>query len=305
MKWTEIKVRVRDRDEEILINKFYELGIDQLSIDDPRDLIDIKNDIGSWELFDENIIIGDDGQVELTAYISDEEDVSELVKSLKLSLKSMDILDFKLEEIEDKDWGENWKKHYKPVEVGDRIVIKPSWEDYDNSQGRILIELDPGMAFGTGTHETTSLCLRGLESYLKPGFTVFDIGCGSGILSIAAAKLGATRVLGVDIEPLSVKTSLENIEINKVEDCVSIREGDLLDNVEGKADLVVSNILADIIISMLDDLKGHMSKNGLFISSGIINVKEESVRKSLEEKGFEILDSIHDGEWVMIIARLK
>ncbi len=305
MKWTEIKVRVRDRDEEILINKFYELGIDQLSIDDPRDLIDIKNDIGSWELFDENIIIGDDGQVELTAYISDEEDVSELVKSLKLSLKSMDILDFKLEEIEDKDWGENWKKHYKPVEVGDRIVIKPSWEDYDNSQGRILIELDPGMAFGTGTHETTSLCLRGLESYLKPGFTVFDIGCGSGILSIAAAKLGASRVLGVDIEPLSVKTSLENIEINKVEDCVSIREGDLLDNVEGKADLVVSNILADIIISMLDDLKGHMSKNGLFISSGIINVKEESVRKSLEEKGFEILDSIHDGEWVMIIARLK
>ena len=305
MKWTEIKVRVRDRDEEILINKFYELGIDQLSIDDPRDLIDIKNDIGSWELFDENIIIGDDGQVELTAYISDEEDVSELVKSLKLSLKSMDILDFKLEEIEDKDWGENWKKHYKPVEVGDRIVIKPSWEDYDNSQGRILIELDPGMAFGTGTHETTSLCLRGLESYLKPGFTVFDIGCGSGILSIAAAKLGASRVLGVDIDPLSVKTSLENIEINKVEDCVSIREGDLLDNVEGKADLVVSNILADIIISMLDDLKGHMSKNGLFISSGIINVKEESVRKSLEEKGFEILDSIHDGEWVMIIARLK
>lgn len=256
-------------------------------------------------MFDENIIIGDDGQVELTAYISDEEDVSELVKSLKLSLKSMDILDFKLEEIEDKDWGENWKKHYKPVEVGDRIVIKPSWEDYDNSQGRILIELDPGMAFGTGTHETTSLCLRGLESYLKPGFTVFDIGCGSGILSIAAAKLGASRVLGVDIDPLSVKTSLENIEINKVEDCVSIREGDLLDNVEGKADLVVSNILADIIISMLDDLKGHMSKNGLFISSGIINVKEESVRKSLEEKGFEILDSIHDGEWVMIIARLK
>lgn len=172
--------------------------------------------------------------------------------------------------VDDEDFAETWKKYYKPIKIGNRILIKPSWEEYTLDENDILIELDPGMAFGTGTHETTAMCTEALEKYVKPEDIVYDIGCGSGILSIVAAKLGAKKVVGVDLDELCVKVSNENIVLNHVKQIVEIKKGNLLDVVEGKANIIVSNIIAEIIASMTKDLKHYLVDNGIFITSGII-----------------------------------
>ena len=189
------------------------------------------------------------------------------------------------------------------MRVGRNLVIKPSWEDYEEKPKDIIIELDPGMAFGTGDHETTFMCLEALEEFIDSDNLVYDIGCGSGILSIAASKLGAKKVVGVDLVPLAVEVSKENVKINNETEDVEIIHGNLLDVVEDKADLIVANIIAEIIVEMSNDLKDFLKIDGLFIGSGIILSKIDLVVNALEKAGFEILEIREMNEWACIIAR--
>ncbi len=216
-----------------------------------------------------------------------------------------------LSETEDKDWINNWKTFFKPFRAADNIVIKPTWEEYEKeNDSDILIEIDPGIAFGTGSHETTKLCIQALAKYVKEGDSILDVGCGSGILSIAALKLGAKHATAIDIDEVAVKVAAENMEVNQLaKSQYTLYDGDLITNTFLKVkagtghDIVVANILADVIIPLTGVIRPHIKKGGLYITSGIINTKEEEVREALIENGFEILGVEYMKEWCCFIAR--
>ncbi len=216
-----------------------------------------------------------------------------------------------LSETEDKDWINNWKTFFKPFRAADNIVIKPTWEIYEKeNEDDILIEIDPGIAFGTGSHETTKLCIQALDKYVKKGDSVLDVGCGSGILSIAALKLGAAHATAIDIDEVAVKVAAENMEVNHIPASqYTLFDGDLITNsfLKVKAgtghDIVVANILADVIIPLTGVIRPHLKKGGLYITSGIINTKEEEVREALIANGFEILGVEYMKEWCCFIAK--
>lgn len=216
-----------------------------------------------------------------------------------------------LSETEDKDWINNWKTFFKPFRAADNIVIKPTWETYEKeNEDDILIEIDPGIAFGTGSHETTKLCIQALDKYVKEGDSVLDVGCGSGILSIAALKLGAAHATAIDIDEVAVKVAAENMEVNHIPASqYTLFDGDLITNsfLKVKAgtghDIVVANILADVIIPLTGVIRPHLKKDGLYITSGIINTKEEEVREALIANGFEILGVEYMKEWCCFIAK--
>ena len=210
-----------------------------------------------------------------------------------------------LGQVNEEDWANEWKKYYKPTKIGEKLVVKPTWEDYEVQDGDLVIELDPGMAFGTGTHETTTMCMRELEKYVTEDSKVFDIGCGSGILAIAAAKLGAKDVIAVDLDEVAVKVAAENVAHNHVQDSVQVLHGNLIDVVSDKADIVVANIIADIIKILARDVHSCMKEDAVFISSGIIHAKVNEVKESLIENGFEIIEVKTLGEWNAIVAKLK
>ena len=216
-----------------------------------------------------------------------------------------------LSETEDKDWINNWKTFFKPFRAADNIVIKPTWETYEKeNEDDILIEIDPGIAFGTGSHETTKLCIQALDKYVKKGDSVLDVGCGSGILSIAALKLGAAHATAIDIDEVAVKVAAENMEVNHIPASqYTLYDGDLITNsfLKVKAgtghDIVVANILADVIIPLTGVIRPHLKKGGLYITSGIINTKEEEVRETLIANGFEIFGVEYMKEWCCFIAK--
>ncbi len=217
-----------------------------------------------------------------------------------------------LSETEDKDWINNWKTFFKPFRAADDIVIKPTWEEYKKEKDSdILIEIDPGIAFGTGSHETTKLCIQALDKYVKNGDSVLDVGCGSGILSIAALKLGAKHATAIDIDEVAVKVAAENMAVNHIPSSdYTLYDGDLISNAFLKVkagtghDIVVANILADVIIPLTGVVKPHLKKGGLYITSGIIDMKEAEVREALLENGFEILDVTYMKEWCCFIATI-
>lgn len=216
-----------------------------------------------------------------------------------------------LSETEDKDWINNWKTFFKPFRAAENIVIKPTWEEYTKeNDDDVLIEIDPGIAFGTGSHETTKLCIQALDQYVKKGDSVLDVGCGSGILSIAALKLGASHATAIDIDEVAVKVAGENMEVNHIPTTdYTLYAGDLIsdDALKEQAgsghDIVVANILADVIIPLTSVIRSHIKKDGLYITSGIINTKEDEVKAALQENGFEILAIEHMKEWCCFIAK--
>lgn len=303
MKWKEIKIKTRTENIDYISHILYEAGADGLEIEDPQDIIDLaENPIDDWTIVEPSLIKGNIEDVYIRAYFPESNEFNKAKEFISNNIdKSQGEISF--EEIDDKDWSESWKKYYKPLRIGENIVIKPSWEDFEEEEEDIVIELDPGMAFGTGGHETTSMCTEALESYIKEGNKLYDIGCGSGILSIVGAKLGAGKVVGVDLDPNSIKVSKENIKINKVEDRVDIRQGNLLDVVDDKADIIVANILAEVVAGMIKDVKDYLLDGGLFISSGIILDKVDLVEETLIENEFTILEIKTLGEWVAIVAR--
>ncbi len=307
MNWTEVQIKTTAELEDLVSNVLYDAGATGLAIEDPRDILELSQSEDKWDFVDPSLINYDFDGILIKAYFSESDDLENKIEEIKNRIKNDPILsagdnEIKISIVDDNDWAESWKKYYKPIKIGERILIKPSWEEYDLEENDILIELDPGMAFGTGTHETTAMCTEALEKYVNPGDIVYDIGCGSGILSIVAAKLGAERVIGVDLDELCVKVSNENIELNNVENIVEIKEGNLLDVVEGKANIIVSNIIAEIIAKMTKDLKEYLKEDGIFITSGIIVEKISLVEKALLENGFKILQIKKLNGWACIIA---
>lgn len=310
MKWTEIKIRATAETEDLISNILYDVGATGLSIDDPAEILQLSKSKKDWDFIDASLLDISSEEILIKAYFSESEDIEKKVKEIEKNIKDIAILNIEnhrisTTKVDENDWAESWKKYYKPIRIGRRILIMPSWEEDVSLENDIVIELDPGMAFGTGTHETTMMCTEALEDYVKPYSTVYDIGTGSGILGIVAAKLGATKVLGVDLDPVCVKVANENIEMNNVEDVVEIKNGDLLEVVEGKADIIVSNIIAEIIAGMTPDLKNYLNRGGIFITSGIIIEKISLVEKALIENGFKILEIKKLNSWACIIATIE
>ncbi|MDR7870186.1 MAG: 50S ribosomal protein L11 methyltransferase [Tissierellaceae bacterium] len=311
MKWVEVVVKTIPENEDIVSDILYQAGAVGLAIEDPQDFIDLSNDKESWDFIDESLMdFKDDGNISLKAYFAENDNIEKIVDFVRnkvvhipLNEDGKSLGEVILNSVDDQDFAENWKKYYKPLRIGQRIVIKPTWEDYIEQENDIVIELDPGMAFGTGTHETTSLCIEALESIVKPGDHIYDIGCGSGILGVVAAKLGAQKVIGIDIDPVCVDVSNENIDLNNVGDKVEVYQGDLFDVVSGKVDLIVSNIIAEVIAGMVKDLDKYLNDDGTFIASGIILSKVELVENALRENGYNILETKRLREWACIVAQ--
>ncbi|MEW8972674.1 MAG: 50S ribosomal protein L11 methyltransferase [Tissierellaceae bacterium] len=302
MKWTEIMVITSPENEDIVSDILYDAGATGLAIEDPRDIMELSKDSTDWDFVDPSLIKIDLDKISIKAYFSESQKLNSVIDFVKKEMEKVQG-EIVFSEIDEKDWAESWKKYYKPRRIGTNIVIKPTWESIDEKEGDLVIELDPGMAFGTGTHETTMMCIESLEKFMNNGDKVYDIGCGSGILSIAAAKLGASDIVAVDLDPDCIKVSNENILKNKVEDKIQAIQGNLLDVVEDKADVIVSNIIAEIIVKMSKDLREYLVDNGIFIASGIILEKIKLVEDSLVENGFEILEIRKLGEWACIVAR--
>ena len=287
--WIEVSVITKSEALEPISGIFYGLNCPNIAIEDPEDLLSREQGPLTWDFADINILEHKGNAAVIKAYFSQDDKVEEIVEYVKEKLSEIKELGFDIGEgkvevkkMHEEDWANNWKQYYKPVKITDKIVIKPIWEEYEKTDEELIIELDPGMAFGTGTHETTRMCIKALDKYVKPNTTVFDVGCGSGILSIAAAKLGAKHVVGVDLDPVAVDSSNENISFNDL-DNIEILEGNLLDVVDGKADIVVANIIAEIICILTADVKKALNDGGLFITSGIIHDRVDMVKEKFEE----------------------
>ena len=312
MKYIELQVITTTGASDAVSEILYDEGATGVLIEDPNDFNALKKDEKSWDYVEEELVklMGDDTKVK--GYFISEEFSEDKLQSIGKRVNKLE--EFGLDkgkgivttrEVNDEDWANAWKQYYKPVKIGDKVVIKPTWEEYIAKADEVIVELDPGMAFGTGTHETTIMCVKLLEKYVKDNSTVFDVGCGSGILGITAAKLNAKRVVCVDKDELSCRISRENAEINKVVSKLDIRCGNLLDVVSDKADVIIANIIADIIISFSEDAMRFLNKGGIFISSGIIRDIRDDVLKKLRAEGFNVLEVTEMGEWCAIAAEGK
>lgn len=311
MKWIEVQVKTTAEAVETVSSILYEVGAGGLSIEDPNDIILYANSDECWDYIDSSLLGQQYEGVIVKAYFPESEDLIDKIELIKQNVEKIPqynldkgLGEVTTSEVYEKDWAEAWKKYYKPKKIGEKIVIKPSWEDYEKEDDDIILELDPGMAFGTGTHETTIMCIRQLEKYIKPGQTVFDVGCGSGILSIAAAKLGAERVIAVDLDELAIKVTNENAKINHVKNFIDVRHGNLLDVVSETSDIIVANIIAEIIVILTKDITKFLKKGGMFITSGIIHEKVDMVKEAMIAEGLNIIDTITLGEWICIVAKL-
>jgi ribosomal protein L11 methyltransferase len=307
-KWIEVKIVTTSDAVEPVSGIYYGLDVKGVAIEDPRDILEREQGPLSWDFADINIFeYGKDAAV-VKGYFSEEDNIEEVQKYIEGKLEELKDMGIDVGEgkvvikpVFEEDWANNWKKYYKPTKIGEKILIKPIWEEYEPQNDEIIVEMDPGMAFGTGTHETTRMCIEALEKYVKPESTVFDIGTGSGILAITAAKLGAKRVVGVDLDPVAVDSANSNIGFNKLHN-IEILHGNLMEVVEGKANIVVANIIAEVIIFLADDVKNFIQPNGYFITSGIIKDRREDVKNKLISSGFKIVEDNTLGEWVCIVA---
>lgn len=314
MKWDKYTVKTVTSAEDVLSAVFAELGVEGVQIEDKIPLSEEEKQKMYIDILPE--LPEDDGVAYVSFFLEAGKDHKELLHNIKEEMESlrefMDIGEGTIEETttEDIDWMNNWKEFFKPFVVDD-IYIKPSWEEAgEEAKGKMLIEIDPGTAFGTGKHETTRLCIRQLKKYISEGCKVLDIGCGSGILSIVAARLGAADILGLDVDPEAVKVSWENIEINHIsrEQCRfaagNIIEEESLQQWAGEdADVVTANILAEIIIPLAPVAAARLKKGGVFISSGILYTKEEAVTEAIKRAGMKLTEVTRDGDWVSITAR--
>lgn len=280
-----------------------------VEICDPKDVISQDRSQVIYDFIDESLLQGDMDTVVVKAYFASEINVPEKIEVIKAHLEHIkQFLNIgtgiiTLLDIPEEKWANEWKKYYKPVKLGENIVIKPTWEEYTASGDELIIEMDPGMAFGTGTHETTAMCALLLEKYIKDDYNVLDIGTGSGILGIIAAKMNAKSVLGVDIDVVAVKVAKENVAFNHVEDKMEVKAGNLLDVVKQKGNIVVSNIIADVIIILADQVDQVIEENGLWIASGIINTRKDDVCEAITANGWEIVEIIEQKEWLAIVSK--
>ncbi|MBE6058658.1 MAG: 50S ribosomal protein L11 methyltransferase [Clostridium sulfidigenes] len=306
--WIEVTVLTSSEATEAVAGFLYNCDVEGVSIEDVADVEFKKQNLGFADFINESVLTIEEGAM-VKGYFKDSENFMNTLNYIKESVDKLGEFGFDKGEgivtyhkVNEDDWANNWKQYYKPTKVGEHIVVKPTWEDYEEKPGEVVVELDPGMAFGTGTHETTRMCIKALEKKVKKDTTVFDIGTGSGILSIAAAKLGAKHVVGVDLDPVAVESAKKNLEFNKVNN-MEILYGDLMEVVEGKANIVVANILADIIMFLSEGVRAFIEDEGYFIASGILNTQRDKVTDKLKALDFKIEEVMEDGEWICIIAK--
>ncbi|MGG7145049.1 50S ribosomal protein L11 methyltransferase [Clostridium nigeriense] len=309
--WIEVRVITKSEALEPVSGIFYGLDCKGVAIEDPNDILEREQGPLTWDFADINVLEHKGEVAVVKAYFSEEDNVEEVLKYVNDKMKELkdigiDTGAYKVEseKMYEEDWANNWKKYYKPTKIGDRIVVKPIWEEYEPKGNELVLELDPGMAFGTGTHETTRMCIQALDKYVKEDSTVFDVGCGSGILAIGAAKLGAKMAIGVDLDPVAVESAKENVGFNNL-DNIQILYGNLVEVIDGKADIVVANIIAEVICILTEDVKRVLKEDGYFITSGIIHDRVDMVTNKLQEVGFEVVEINKDGEWNCIVAKLK
>lgn len=321
MKYIQADIHVNREGIEPVVTALLEIGITDTVIEDPADIADLlekKNDY-DWDYIDESVLELENEEPKVTVFVeeSDEgraklEEIKTAVAGLKRRQEAGEFgegadfgkLTVTVSVEDDSQWKDNWKEYFKPAKVGRTIVVKPTWEEYEAKEGEKIIEIDPGMAFGTGTHETTSLCIRLMEDYVKPGMKILDVGCGSGILSIAGALLGASEVLGVEIDPVAVEIAQENIELNNIGDVAKAQYGDLTKGIDFKADVIVANLMADLVMMLSADVAKHLLPGGIYISSGILTEKEVLVADTMRSLGFKIMEVKEDGMWCAIVAKL-
>jgi ribosomal protein L11 methyltransferase len=311
--WIEIQVIISKEAEELIPFLFYEIGAEGVAIESYADLLSMNKLYKYDEYINKKLVLFDPEKVTITGYFNNTNNYKEIIENLTHNIKELiennnipNFFNINSKIVHEEDWANNWKEFFHPTKIGKTIIIKPTWEDYNViNDSEIIIEIDPGMAFGTGTHETTTLCIEALEKYINPKDLVIDIGCGSGILSLVAAKLGAKEVVAVDIDPLAVQITDQNIELNQLNNTITVYEGNLTEVINIKGNIILANILSDIIIDLTNSINNYLETNGLFIASGIILNRLDDVIKAITDQNINIIEINKLGEWACIIAQKK
>ena len=295
MSWTQVRTECKISDLD-LVSAVMSMVDNGLMIEDYSDVTDGLNAIYG-ELLDEEIINKDKSMGAVSVYLSEDKNVSEIVSMLKDKFRELSIeVNIGTIGLKEEDWADCWKKYYKTLFIGEHVVIVPAWEKYEAKENDVIVKMDPGMAFGTGTHETTALCAELIEKYMPKNSRVLDVGTGSGILAILESKLGANEVDALDIDPSAVKAAKENCLDNEVTN-VNVRQSDLIKNASGVYDFISANIVADIILRMSNDVSDYLKEKGLLIVSGIIVSQAEQVENRFKEIGYTLIDKIDKNDW--------
>lgn len=297
--WQELTITVSREAEEVVSNILIDLGSQGVAIDDSADYLGQVDQYG--ELFPE---VEQSERVRITGYYPDSVDIEDIAAQANERLAELDgfgletgDIELTRQELAEEDWADNWKKYFEPARITHDLTIVPSWTDYEVTTGEKVIKLDPGMAFGTGTHPTTKMSLFALEKVLRNGEIVLDVGTGSGVLSIASSLLGAKEIFAYDLDDVAVRVAQENIALNAGTENIHVAAGDLLKGVDIEADVIVANILADILVNLTDDAYRLLKDEGYLIMSGIISEKWNLVRESAETAGFFLETHMIQGEW--------
>lgn len=311
MQWIEITINTSSKDVDGLCDTLENLGVSGLVIEDEEQIRNfLENNKKYWDYVDEEFEESIRGKSRVKFYLEDSPDGREELARLKIMLPGHELTDVT---VRDEDWENNWKAYYKPVKVGERLLVVPQWEEAPETEGRTVLRLDPGLIFGTGTHPTTQMCMRSLEKFSEKGKRVLDLGCGSGILAISAILLGCDCAVGCDIDEKAPDVAMENAALNGIYgDRMSVFAGDVLADRSFKAkigdvkyDIVAANIVADVIIALSPAAAGFLKDDGVFICSGIINGRENEVEKALVDSGFKIMEHLTQDEWNCFVCRLN
>ena len=322
MEYRELRIQTEKKDLEMLEAELIGNGFTSMMIDDPDDVRDILEHPDTYRYDYINDSLKEDlmRKPVVTLYFADDEEgladmkrAEALLDTLAAADRSdgMGVIYLEAAAGDDSEWLYKWQEFFKPTRVGERIVVRPSWEAYDPKPEDLVIEMDPGMAFGSGLHETTSMCIKALEKIIAHRgmaaghrqLRILDVGTGTGILAIAGVLLGAEEALGIDIDTDAVRVANENIEKNDLADRITAQYGDLTEGVDYKADILVANLMADLVMRLSPAAAGHLERGGWYVTSGILDIKEETVSRAIREAGFAIEEVLHDGEWCAVIAR--
>lgn len=323
MNWIKVSIFTTSEGIEPVSGRLYQLGIAGLEIEDEQDFKDfLENNSQYWDYVDDELIKKMAGETKVRTYVSDDTAGRELLIAIKSTideLKSLDgnnefgRLEIEADNMTEEDWSNNWRQYFHPMEIGEKVMIKPEWEELTEPTERIVFNIEPGMSFGTGSHYTTQLCIEALERYIKPGVRMLDLGCGSGILSIISLLLGADEAVAVDIDPNAVDTAYQNAERNGVDRSrYKVLAGNVVTDYDiqreiskNKYEVVAANIVADVIIGLAPKAKEYMTADGVFITSGIIDDRVDDVKSALVDSGFEIISVNQRKDWVSIICKQR
>ena len=315
MRWNKFRLKIRSDAEDIVIATLAEAGVEGVEIEDNIPLTEQDKEQMFVDILPEGP--GDDGTAYLNFYLDEDEDAQQILTNVEQALEElrafMDIGECTIErsQTEDKDWINNWKEYFHQFYVDDILII-PSWEEVQPQDAdKMIIHIDPGTAFGTGMHETTQLCMRQLKKYTTPGTKILDVGTGSGILSIVALKLGAEHAVGTDLDPCAISAVKENLQTNDIpEEKMDVILGNIIDDKQVQDavgyecfDIVAANILADVLVLLTPEVTAHMKKGAVYITSGILDVKEQTVVDAVKAAGLEVVEVTHQGEWVCVTAK--